>query len=304
MERLIYGTAAYKIFKGDADGDRLSHAYMLYFQDEKFLRDALKLFALKFFGAGAGSREERLIKSESLPDLKIYPAVGAKLTAEAAGNIVDDAALQPAEFSKKLFIISDFQTASPIFQNKLLKILEEPPEGVYFLLGTASLSPVLDTVRSRVKTLEIPPFTPAQIYSALERIKCDPLNGRAAQSCGGVLGAACNMLDGGWYKEVVGAAEEICAAGTVGKAALAALRYGDFQYKRELLCEMQRCYFARIRECAADPESGGALSAGAAIYAVQRIDGALADLRFNANFSSLLYDLLLSVAKRNRTVEG
>lgn len=300
MEQLIFKTAAYKIFCGDVRADRLSHAYMLYFADGRNLRAALKLFALQFFGAQKDGRNGRLILSEGLPDLKVYPRPDGKLTADAAAAIVEDAALKPLEYARKLYVVSDFQTASPIFQNKLLKALEEPPAGVYFLIGTTSTAPVLDTVKSRVKLLEAPLFTPAEIFGALERDGKNPLNATVAQNCGGVLGVAREMLGGGWYEEVAGAAREICAADSVSKATAAAFKFGDFGHKSELLAEMQRVYFGEVKAYAQSAEYRGKISKGAAIYAVESINCAFADLNFNANFSSLLYDFLLRVAQRNR----
>ena len=300
MERLISTSAAYKIFCGDKRADKLSHAYMLYFADGRNLRAALKLFALRFFGAESGDRNGRLILSEGLSDLKVYPRPDSKLTADAAAEIVADAALKPLEYDKKLYVISDFQTASPIFQNKLLKVLEEPPAGVHFLLGTTSLSPVLDTVKSRVKLLEVPLFTPAEILGALERSGENELNVRVSEACGGVLGVAQDMLGGGWYKQVADAAREICAADSVAKATAAAFKFGDFKHKSELLSEMQRIYFDEVKSYANSADYNGKISKGAAIYAVESINDAFADLKFNANFSSLLYDFLLRVVQNNK----
>lgn len=299
MEQLICGTAAYKIFKGDAASGRLSHAYMLYFPDGRNLREALKLFALSFFGADRGDRNGRLIMSEGLTDMKIYPNAEGKLTADAAAEIVEDAAIKPFEYDKKLYVISDFNQASAIFQNKLLKVLEEPPQGVHFLIGTTSLAPVLDTVKSRVKLLEIPLFSAAQIFSALERKGSNPLNMSAAEACGGILGTATDMLSGGWYENVASAAKEICSAATMGAATEAAVKYGDFKYKKELLSEMQRIYFGELKKYAQNPEYAGALKKGAVSFAAQYINKALADVKFNANFSSLLYDFLIRVASLN-----
>lgn len=299
MEQLIKSTAAYKIFKSEAVSGRLSHAYMLYFSDGANLRAALKLFALEYFGAKKGSREEKLILAESLPDMKVYPADGTKLTVSAANAIISDAALKPLEYDKKLYIISGFESAAPVFQNKLLKILEEPPRGVCFLLGTTSLASVLATVKSRVKLLEIPPFTEGEIYSALTRKGDNPLNAQAARACGGVLGVAEGMVRGDWYKEVKSAADEICRAVTVGDATSVALKYGDFKYKTELLAEMQRIYFGELKRYAADENFCGFITVGAASYAANAIGGALRDVRFNANFSSLLFDLALKVASEN-----
>ena len=206
METLLKTTTAYKIFSGDIRCGKVSHAYMLRFQDAKNLRAALKLFALEFFGTDAFQPLGQRILNESYTDLKVYPQDGKKFTVDAAGEIVADSAMRPVEGAKKLYIISGFNEASALIQNKLLKTLEEPPHGVYFLLGVTSLAPVLDTVKSRVKTLTIAPFTEEQIFSALERKETNPLNAQAARSCGGIFGAAENIAGGGWFGGKIGRA--------------------------------------------------------------------------------------------------
>lgn len=299
MEELISRTAAYRIFAGDKAADRLSHAYMLYFNDAANLRNALKQFALVFFGCGKNERNGRLIEAEGLADLKIYPKPEKKLTVDAAAEIVDDAFLQPVEGDKKLYIISGFEEASALFQNKLLKILEEPPKNVYFLLGTLSLAPVLDTVKSRVKTLEIAPFSQTEIFQALERAGTNPENARVAAACGGVLGAAQNMLRNEKYCEIRQAAAQICSADTIAKAVDVALKYGDTKFKAELLTEMQRTYFSELERYAKDINYNGALKKGAVVYAIESVNKAFTDMKFNANFSTLLYDFTLRVASEN-----
>lgn len=299
MEELLKGTAAYKILLGDRLGGRLSHAYMLHFPDPFNLRRALRLFALEIFGAEEDSRDGRLILSEGLADMKVYPRTDKKLTVAEATEIVDDAAIRPIEKAIKLYVVSDFDSSSPLFQNKLLKVLEEPPSGVYFLLGASTLSPVLDTIISRVRLLEIPPFTSDEIYQALQRQVKDNRNRQVSQASGGILGRAQSMLDGEWYAAVHSAAEEICAASDLSKAVKAAVKYGDTKYKAELLAEMQRLYFGELKRYAADEEYVGALSRGALVAAADGINAALRELKFNANFPSLLLSLLTKVATEN-----
>ena len=154
MKQLIFGTAAYKTFANDAQSGRLSHAYMLHFNDAKNLRLALKIFATRFFGLDGEEVDGKRLMNETLTDCRIYPEEGKKLTADAVSELLADSALQPLERENKLYIISGFNEASALLQNKLLKTLEEPPRGVYFLLGATTLAPVLDTVKSRVKTLQ------------------------------------------------------------------------------------------------------------------------------------------------------
>ncbi len=68
--------------------------------------------------------------------------------------LVEDAKLA----IEKAYIASDVTTViilassefSPIIQNRLLKVLEEPPKGVEFILITHSKATVLPTIRSRM----------------------------------------------------------------------------------------------------------------------------------------------------------
>lgn len=295
MERLLRATTAYAVLNGDFRTGRLSHAYLLHLADEKNLRYALKVFALAFFGTQAESPLGKRILSESYTDCIFCPEEGKKITAEAVSAVIEDSALRPVEGERKLYVISGFETAAAIVQNKLLKTLEEPPEGVYFLLGATTLSPVLATIKSRVKLLEIPPFSVKDIYAALERRGHSELNARAAESCGGSFGEAERLAEGGFIAEVCAAAEEICAVTEVGEVGAVAAKYGDVKYKQELLSEMRRLYFAALR----GGEGKSKLSAPALIYALERIDGATADLKFNAYFTGLLYDFILGVCKEN-----
>lgn len=300
MEELLKSTTAYRVFSRDVLSNSVSHAYMLYFNDSFNLRSALKFFALRLFGTDRGERDGDLILSEGFSDCKIYPARDKKLSVSDAADVVDDCALQPVERDKKLYIICGFEDASALIQNKLLKVLEEPPRGVYFLLGATSLSPVLSTVKSRVKLLEIPPFSEGEILSALNRAGQNPLNASAAASCGGVLGQAQNMLSGGWFKQVTDAAKRIVNADTPEKAGIVALEYGDTKYKNELLAEMQRQYFEELKKVVSSGDStGSTFTKGAYIYALEHVSAAFADVKFNANFSNLLYDFALRVIEEN-----
>lgn len=294
MEKLIRGTTAYKTFSNDVDGGRLSHAYMLHFTDAKNMRAALKIFALKFFRLTEKDTDGRRVLNGSFTDCRIYPAEeGKKITADAISSLLDDSALRPAERDRKLYIICGFEQASALIQNKLLKTLEEPPAGVHFLLGVTSLAPVLDTVKSRVKTLTVPPFTEREIFEALERKGANPLNADAAKTCAGDFGAAENMVGGGWFKEVVSAAEELCSVADISGIGAAAIKYGDTKYKTELLTQMQANYYSAL--CGRNAKLARLWQKGTLIYALESVDKACADVKFNAFFQGLLYDLMLRI---------
>ena len=301
MKELISGTTAYAIFSGDRQKGRLSHAYMLHFQDAENMRGALKIFALKFFGVSESDPVGKRILNETFPDARIFPEEGKKFTVEGATALLADSALMPLEGDKKLFIISGFNEATPLIQNKLLKTLEEPPEGVYFLLGATTLAPVLDTVKSRVKTLTIPPFSENEIFEALEREGSKPLNRQAAESCGGIFGVAQNMVKGGWFAEISEAAKEICTTKDLGKVGEVAIKYGDVKYKTELLSAIALNYHKALceRVNGKEDEVAACFETPALIYAAESADKACRDVKFNAFFQGLLYDLMLRVIEEN-----
>ncbi len=70
---------------------------------------------------------------------------------------------RPDRAAKKVYVIENAQRMNREGQNAFLKILEEPPEYVVFILLAESASAFLDTIISRctVFRLNQPPYTPA-----------------------------------------------------------------------------------------------------------------------------------------------
>ena len=60
-----------------------------------------------------------------------------------------DAVVLPNESERKVYLIEDADTMNVSAQNAALKLLEEPPAGVYFLLCVTNPAKLLPTVRSR-----------------------------------------------------------------------------------------------------------------------------------------------------------
>ena len=81
--------------------------------------------------------------------------------------------------------------------NTLLKIMEEPPEGTYFLLVTERPDDILITIRSRTQPLRIPPLKEEEIAAYLEKsFNAEPnLAHIAARLSGGNVPLAISLLD-------------------------------------------------------------------------------------------------------------
>jgi DNA polymerase-3 subunit delta' len=83
------------------------------------------------------------------------------------------AAMRPVEGNLKLFLIGYSerlvpQEASPEAANALLKLLEEPPEGTYFVLCAADVESVLPTIRSRAVGLRLGHVPDAEVRGFLQ----------------------------------------------------------------------------------------------------------------------------------------
>lgn len=111
--------------------------------------------------------------------------------------------IQPQELPYNIFIMRDAHTMTPEAQNSLLKVLEEPPEGVYIFLLCDTASALLPTVRSRAPSLRMQIFTEEELGEMLPRLdkKADELARRSPEeyslmirSSGGTIGGALSKL--------------------------------------------------------------------------------------------------------------
>lgn len=261
MERLLKNSQVYRMLASKKG--RLKHAYLLLFPDAKYLRTALKTFAPLFFDdvLGDSSSKEKarrlsLIEKECYSDCLFFPEEGKKFTVDCAERVEEECTLRPVEENKKLFVIGDFSEATKEAQNKLLKLLEEPPESVCFLLGATSSFSVLPTVLSRVEKLEIPPFSESCIVEFLQRNLPDiSLNDATvcAKSSGGVAGKAYDMASGEYFHTLLQTARTLCFCNTADLPALVK-NCGDTKYKKELLSLLKISYFDALLYHAAKAE--------------------------------------------------
>lgn len=80
---------------------------------------------------------------------------GKSFTVDAVRQIRDDAFIVPNESDKKIYILKNGHNMNDQAQNAILKILEEPPTYVYFIIITTSKSTMLETVLSRVQVYSL-----------------------------------------------------------------------------------------------------------------------------------------------------
>lgn len=296
MRTLLRGTAVYRAVKEKG----LAPSTLVIFDDAVYLRALLKECAKAFFHAEDGGRLARLIDEESFLDCKILPPEGGKLTAEIASALPAESMLRPVEGKNKLYVIASFETVTPLVQNKLLKLLEEPPEGVYFLLGASSQHGVLPTVLSRMNQYVVPRFSTEEIIAALHRNYANAEGiTDAALSCGGVYSAAEALLSEGGDLLL---AEQFLSG---GKTAAICREVGEkkrtafFGALRLVLRDMLFYKTGQPQYCTFRKESYKRLSSlypmGAILFALEGVEKAEREIQFNANAGQAAFNLALAL---------
>lgn len=155
------------------------------------------------FGEDAPCGECRsctLSKAGTHPDISVTSAESGKknITVDRIRALRSEAYVKPHIASGRVFIIDGADTMNEQAQNALLKVLEEPPGEVYFILVSESKSALLNTVISRctVLSLTAPEISAAEEYILTNYAFEKEAVTDAANGTNGNIGAALEILKG------------------------------------------------------------------------------------------------------------
>lgn len=322
MQTLLKTTGAYQLLEKEGKTKDFSHAYLLLFDDARNLRVALKTFAKIFFGCENELTENErrisaLIDAENYADCLCYPdEENKKLMVDDADKILEESTLAPVEGERKVFLLGDFSTANAPTQNKLLKLLEEPPKGVIFLLGATTSFSILPTVLSRAKKLEILSFDTPSITEYLHRAYADKYDENTLELCAatanGNVGDACNILEGGYYRELTENAFSLVLS-PIHKLPSVVKQVGETHRKKELL-NLIRLIFrdalliktGKQKHLVLQTEKerltkvADLFTSSALLYAQEMISSAEKQAFFNAVFSQCIEVCLANIHAKNK----
>lgn len=204
----FYGNPQAKItLSGIFDSRRIPHAILIEGAEGSGKKTLAKIIAVAAVCESKGElpcgecRQCRNAFSGNHPDITVNFAEGAKsFGVDAVRKIRLDAYVSPNDAIRKVYILADVQNMTEQAQNALLKILEEPPSFVLFILTCDSRAHVLETVRSRAQIISLGPVPEKETAAALSE-QCDVTGDnalRAARLCGGIIGRAKLMLEEGF----------------------------------------------------------------------------------------------------------
>lgn len=202
------------------DNDSLSHAIIIEGAKGTGKQTIAKIIAQYCVCSSENSKPcgtcLNCLKAKALahPDIKIVDgsADSRLINVASIREIRSDAYILPNEAEKKAYLILNCDKMLSQAQNAFLKVFEEPPKNVTFILTCKSSTSLLETIRSRARILSLFPADENEAVEAVERIlpqaeKSDIIN--AVINCGGNIGNAVDILTNGGGTEEQLTAEQI-----------------------------------------------------------------------------------------------
>jgi len=200
----------------------------------------------------------KMYSAMSHPDvLTVAPEDGKKnITVAQIRTLRNDAYIKPHSADFKAFIIDGAERMNEQAQNALLKVLEEPPANVIFILISLSRTILLETIVSRCTVLSL--SAPEQ-SAAISHLKATTNYGEdkisaAVKQSGGNVGAAIDLLCGKADSLAVAAAKQFIKLLFTGSASDMLLALQPLEKNRvataEFFSELKLCILKEMRASA------------------------------------------------------
>lgn len=243
-ERLVGQDAAVRTLRDAVASNAVAHAYV--FVGPQGVGRELAALALAASmncpdgGCGACDTCAKVLR-RAHPDVHFIAPEGAQILVDQVREVRATAYRSAFEGPAKVFTFEDAHRLNLSAANALLKVLEEPPGDVVFVLVTEAPEDLPPTIVSRCRRVDFFPLGPAEIVRVLvEQHDTDPAMAEWAARTGGDLSTALRFVKDpgapsrraahlelpgrlvrGGPAEAVRAAAEVSAAAEVQAAALA-----------------------------------------------------------------------------------
>lgn len=167
------------------------HAYLVVGPRGSGKRSLARAFAAAVLSDGREDRQRHidLALREIHPDLVVVERIGASISADQADEVIQRANRTPIEGERKVLVLDEFHLVADRVGPKLLKTIEEPPAGTYFVILADDVPGALVTLASRCVRIDLEPLSDEVIAACLVHEGVDAeVAERAARACGGDLG--------------------------------------------------------------------------------------------------------------------
>lgn len=141
--------------------------------------------------AGLILRPDSEVERNYVDIIEVRPS-GKSIGVDEVRRIIGEANIMPFEGNRKVIIIYNGELMTTQAQNALLKTVEEPQPGVYFIILTKTLDNLLPTIRSRCAIHRLAPISRQEMLryiTAVHGLSGEPL-AEAASIAQGIPGLA------------------------------------------------------------------------------------------------------------------
>ncbi|MBR2847110.1 MAG: hypothetical protein IKB89_03455 [Clostridia bacterium] len=150
---------------------KVSHAYVIEGDKgmgKKLIANTFAAYLVCDDKSSCGACEScKLATGGAHPDIITVLPEKKQIGVDDIRQVIKNISIKPYMADKKVVIIPDADGITQEAQNALLKVLEEPPEYVVFIILIQNAELLLDTIQSRVMRLSLTPYTEADIKKAL-----------------------------------------------------------------------------------------------------------------------------------------
>lgn len=213
-EGFVGNAAALSLIGGYVDSGRLPHALLIEGPAGSGRRTLARLIARAAICTGEGEKPCgecpacRKALAGVHPDITEVEGTGKShsVSVRTVRTLREDAYVRPNEARKRVLIFTGAQDIDERGQNALLKVLEEPPEHLLFLLVCENRSQTLETVRSRTLCVTLGGVSEEEGVPAVRRahptVDEEEIR-RALRLFGGMIGRAIEGLRDGDLAAVI-----------------------------------------------------------------------------------------------------
>lgn len=147
------------------------HAFLLVGPEGCGKEEAAQALATTIIAGGAhpSARDSELAITRKHPDIHEIKREGASISVDQAKEVIYEATVTPTEGPRKVIIMHEIDLMSETQIVRLLKTVEEPSSGVYFILLAESLTDELVTFNSRAVTVNFGPLADDIVAEVLVR---------------------------------------------------------------------------------------------------------------------------------------
>lgn len=144
-----------EILSQAAKSDSLTHAYLAPVRSGTNLEGYAAELGQTILCPPDAQQCTRRVVRRTHPDYHLVTVLNdnRKISISQVDEIISGSSYSPVEADKKVYVISRAEDLSPEGANSLLKILEDPPDFVYFLLLSEAPHSLLPTIISRCQQL-------------------------------------------------------------------------------------------------------------------------------------------------------